>query len=47
MMKRSVTAKQYEPPVILATLLDNKGRVCDGGSIQDYTVEEETEINWD
>ena len=47
MMKRSVTAKQYEPPVILATLLDNKGRVCigDGGSTQDF-VDDEQEIIW-
>ena len=47
-MKISVYSKQYETPVILATLLDNKGRVCtgDGGSIQDYVVDPEQDVDW-
>ena len=47
-MKMLLKAKQYEPPVILATLLDNKGRVCtgDGGSIQDYVMDPEQDVDW-
>ena len=39
---------KYEAPRILAFLLDGRSRVCvgDGGSIQDYGLDPEQDVDW-
>ena len=39
-MKRKALKYDYDPPLILAILMDSGTRVCDG-SIQDYDVGDE------